>query len=179
MYDDEIIEVVDGEYGSDRILAHTPQDPQQKKVVWEAPEYLHVDKEPNWFWALGIIAVGLTIIAFLLDNPLLAIIVVIGAFTIALFAARKPEVIEFEITTIGIRADTQIYAFEGLQSFRIFEFDDFAQLLLKSKKAVVPVMTLIMPLDSVQDVRNQLLFTLNEEEIGESVAQTVFNHLGF
>ena len=179
MDNEDYVDMSDGVPEGPKILAHTPKDPNQKQIMWEAPEYLHTEKEPNWFWALGIISLGLTLIAFLLSNPLFAIIIIIGSFTLALFAARTPEMVEFEITTIGVRANTQLYTFKSLQSFRILESEDFAQLLLKSKKAVIPVMSLIIPVDYVDEIRNQLLFSLNEEDINESVAQAIFNNLGF
>ena len=179
MSDDTYIEISEEDLYDNKILAHTPDDPQQRRIIWEAPEYIHEKKDPNWYWALGIISVGLVVISIFLKNPLFAIIIVIGAFTIGLFAARKPDNVEFEITTTGIRANNQLYIFDSLKSFRIVEFEDGAQLLLKSKKAIMPVTVLILPQDAVDIVRNQLLFTLNEEDISESVAQTIFNRLGF
>ena len=40
-------------------------------------------------------------------------------------------------------------------------------------------MILVLPKEHVKDVRNQLLFSLNEEEITESIAQNMLNRLGF
>lgn len=159
--------------------APVKNDKASKVVSWEAPEYDHYKKEPNWFWALGIITVGLAVIAFILNNPLFAIMVVVGSFTIALFAARTPDMVLFEINEQGVKADKQLYPHDQLKSFRVIKGEAAARLLLKSKRAVMPLIAFTIPLEIADKIKESLNLYLPEGAIQEPIAHSIFDRLGF
>lgn len=139
------------------------------ELRWQAPEYAHYEKTPDWYWGLGIGAVALIGLAVYLNNLLFAFVIAIAAFTISLFAARKPDIVEYALTERGIKIDNRLYPYQSLQHFWVHEKEgqnDGRKLLLLSNKPLTPLMSIPVPDDiPTGDVRNSLLRFMQEEEI--------------
>ncbi|NQV93095.1 hypothetical protein HQ403_01195 [Candidatus Kaiserbacteria bacterium] len=150
-------------------------------ISWQGYEYTHHEKSSDWFWALGIVALSSAITAIIFKNILFALLLLIGAFTVALFAAKRPHLIHFEITRRGVTIDDALYPFSTLESFWIDEDEHgHHSLILKSQRLIMPYV--VIPLDeSVQfeDIRNILLIKLEEEEMQEPTSHKIFEFFGF
>src|SRR5688572_19736811 len=84
---------------------------------WEGFEYHYQEKSSDWFWAVGIISLSIAVVAILVKNILFAILIIVGAFTLCLHAARKPHRIDFEINEHGITAGKIHYPYASLHAF--------------------------------------------------------------
>lgn len=142
---------------------------------WEAPEYEYREKSTDWFWAFGIFAVSAAVAAFIVSNILFGVLILIGAFVLSIFAARKPEIIHFEINEKGIVIDKIIYPYKNLESFTVNE----GVLLVKTKKKLMQL--LIIPLRvSNEQVHDFLLENIKEDEDLEiPFSQTIMEAIGF
>lgn len=108
---------------------------------WEGTEYRFEDKSADWYWALGIIATALAIAAVLFNNILLALLVVVGAVTVGIHAARHERIHRFRITPDGIAIDSNFYAFRNMLSYSVLEYADETlppSLSLKTKHFLAP-----------------------------------------
>ena len=153
----------------------------ENTISWRGYEYDYHEKSGDWFWALGIIALSSTVTAIIFGNILFALLILIGAFTIALFAAKIPHLIHFEINKRGIAIDDILYPFKTLESFWIDE-DKYEHhtIIIKSQRAIMPY--IIIPLDKsieFEDVRNILLTKLEEEELHEPISHRILEFFGF
>jgi hypothetical protein len=92
--------------------------------AWEGREYTFEDHGPDWYWALGIIAVTLAVVAILFGNLLLALVILSGASAVALQAAKHRRVHQFGIYDTGIAIDDTFYSYEAMRDFAILEFID-------------------------------------------------------
>ncbi len=142
---------------------------------WNAPEYVYREKSADWFWAFGIIAVSAAIAAFIVSNILFGVLILLGAFVLALFAARKPEMVQFEINEKGIVINKTIYPYRNLESFTTAE----GVLLVKTNKRLMQL--LVIPLlVNHKDVRDFLLqHTKEDEELEIPLSQSLMELLGF
>ncbi|MEX0652468.1 MAG: hypothetical protein WD509_02970 [Candidatus Paceibacterota bacterium] len=150
-------------------------------IRWQGYEYTHHEKSGDWFWALGIIALSSAITAIIFKNILFALLILIGAFTLALFASKKPHLNHFEITRRGVTINNTLYSFSSLESFWIDE-DEHGHhtLLLKSQHLLTPFIIIPLHTDAdPEDVRNLLLTKLEEEELEEPVLHRVLEFFGF
>jgi hypothetical protein len=153
---------------------------QTGTIEWEAPEHYHVEKGSDWYWALGILALAIAVTALLLGNILFAIVVLLGAFLMALVGLRGPRTITFAVTPRGVRIGDDVHPYTTLASFYIEEDDPRGpQLLLRSRRALVPLLVLPLPLEELEAVDNILAERLPEEELEESFAQRLLEFLGF
>ena len=152
----------------------------QEKIQWNATEYEHKKHSTDWFWAVGIIALSFAITAIIYKNILFALFIILGAFTLLLYSARKPQVLYFELNSKGVRIGDALYPYHTLKSFWLREGDKGVKLILESQKALMPHMSIpLSPEVGVDAVRAFLLGHLPEEEQKESVSEALMDYLGF
>ena len=149
-------------------------------ITWEAPEHHHIEKGSDWFWVLGILAVSGSIAAFFFGNFLFAVLILIGAGTMALLAGRQPAVIPFSVSTRGVRVGDTLYPYSTLDAYFIEEESPLGpQLLLRSKRIHMPLIILPLPEEYIHDIEDLLLDRLPEEELEEPLANKILEFFGF
>ncbi|PIP73049.1 MAG: hypothetical protein COW88_03200 [Candidatus Lloydbacteria bacterium CG22_combo_CG10-13_8_21_14_all_47_15] len=150
-----------------------------KPIAWTAPEYPYQQKKRDWYWALGIIATAIVIAAVFLKNLLFALIIAISAFSMALYAARKPRQIQFEVSERGVSIGDTRYLYQSLESFGILEKTSGPVLMLKSEKTFMPFISIPLGDTDTEDIRDFLLDYLPEETHDESLSEVLMEYLGF
>ena len=149
-------------------------------ITWEAPEYLHIKKSPDWYWAVGILTVGIFVVALIFNNYLFGIFVLVGGFTVALYGARPPRVMRFTISGEGIRIENRVYPFETLKSFWIFyRPPDIKELSVESEKLIMPRIQIPLGDTNPVEVRAFLKQFLSEQQQEESLIDSVTRLLGY
>ena len=153
-------------------------DRRPSSIEWQTEEYEYKHKSPDWFWALGIIAVASAVAAVLFGNFLFAIVIILGSVTLSLHAGRRPEIINYRIDKKGVRSGNTLYPYATLNSFCIDEDDRF--LILESDRLLVPHVFLPLPRDADMDeIHEYLLQNLAEKEHGVPITQKVMDLIGF
>lgn len=151
-----------------------------RTVSWEAPEYQHIDRGSDWYWALSIIAGCGAIAAFFFGNFLFAILILVAAATITLQTRRAPEDIPFMVGSRGVRVGERLFTYSNLESYRIDdENEQYPQLLLKSKQFHMPLIVIPIPEERVHDIEELVRDRLPEEDLEESVAHKLLELIGF
>lgn len=147
-------------------------------LSWTALEHEHVERHPDWFWTVGILALGGAIIALIVGNVLFALFIIVCAVTLSLYALKHPQHVNYRIDDKGILVDTTIYPHQTLESFCIHEHHDSFRLVVKSQKLFMPY--ILIPLDTVppQDVRRALAGKLPEVYVPESISEKLLEALG-
>jgi len=150
-------------------------------IEWDAYEYVHTEKAPEWYWALGLVAVSGCVAALLFNNVLFAILILIAAFVLAIYAAREPNIVHFAITQRGIRIDNKLHPYSMLESFSIDERHphEIPNLIVNPKHFFSPL--IIIPLDGVDadDIHDRLSILLDEDEHVEPFSHRIMHWLGF
>ncbi len=151
-----------------------------EKIEWSALEYEERKKSNDWFWMVGIIAIIVAGSAIYLKNILFAILILVGTFTLLLYVARAPRMVNFEINRRGIVVGATIYPYGTLKSFWLQDNGRRKRLSIESQKMLMPHITLLIPDDmDTEAIRIFLSTRLPEEEHPESFAETVMESLGF
>src|ERR1700691_2599842 len=102
------------------MLEYTVMPPQSRFVLrWSAYEHEHIERGGDWFWALGIIAVCAAIMSALFHDTLFGLVIIVGAFTLALLANTPPDISTFELSERGIRINGTLHRFDEIISFRV------------------------------------------------------------
>lgn len=154
---------------------------EQNSLEWRAPEYEHREKNPDWFWAVGIAGGVVALLALLFKNFLLAVIAVLGAFTMILFGARPPAVINFALTAKGVKIKERLYPYDYLKSFWVEDQDEGKRkIIVESKKILLPHIILPLPPEVRSDeARHYLAAFLPEVRHEDSLADAIGDILGF
>lgn len=151
-----------------------------KAISWEAPEHRHVDNSSDWFWVLGIIAICGAVAAFLFGNFLFALVILLGAGVVSLRAIKPPKVVSFMVGNRGVRLGDKLLPYSNLESYRVDEDDPFGPtLLLKTKQIHMPLLTMPLPEEYVDEIEDLLRDRLPEEDLEEPLAHKLLELLGF
>lgn len=130
---------------------------------WQAHEFEHSPKEKQWYWAVGIIAVGSAVAAFLLQNYLFGIIAIIGGFTVMLVGSTRPTQHTYTLTENGFMVGKDLIPYNKISRFAISEEEP--------RHLTIETMTLVgvikAPLENIdyRAIRTELKnFGINEED---------------
>jgi len=148
-------------------------------IQWEAPEYHHHEKSADWYWAIGIIALSIAVLSIIFQNILFSIFIILAAIVMTLYAYRKPRIVPIEVNSRGIQVDKTLYSFDALESFWIEADEYHPQIIVKSKKMMMPY--IVVPIGDINpdEVRTYLLMHLKEVEHHEPLGQKLMEYLGF
>lgn len=153
---------------------------ENKTLQWTALEYKHEKRSVDWFWAVGIIAIALSVTSVIYGNILFAIFIIIGTFTLLMYAARAPRNTRFELTRKGVIVNDILYPYHTLESFWVHDYDDEGVLIIKSEKILMPYIVIPLPDNIDNEMVQEFLFEyLEEEEHPESLSEKVMEYLGF
>ena len=156
-----------------------PKEGQTGKVLmsWEAHEYFHHDHSTDWYWWTGLMAVVLLGLAIYQGSFLFGVLVLLGWFTIVLYAVRPPRLIKFALTERGVLIEKTLYPWQNLQSFWIFYNPPLHKdLALESKKAFMPRIKIALGKTDPSQVRDIMKKFLPEVEQEESLIDNL-SHL--
>ncbi|MBX4195762.1 hypothetical protein KW796_02300 [Candidatus Parcubacteria bacterium] len=149
-------------------------------LEWNAHEYEHKERSSDWFWAAGIITAGLALTSIIFGNVILGILVVVSAFSLALFINRPPENIHISINDEGLARGRVFYPFETLAAFWIDTDHPHKKVILRSKKMLMPL--IVIPLSDNIDterLRGNLSQYLKEEYHTLPLVEKILEYLGF
>jgi len=149
-------------------------------ISWYAFEYKKREKTVDWYWAVIIISISIIVISVILHNILFALVIILSVFTLLMYSRRDPLMVEVDLGEKGIRVGKDLYPYLSLEAFWVDSLDeDDLKILLKSKKQIMPIISVPISEYSHEDVRNFLLEKLEEKELHEPLSQKVMEKLGF
>jgi hypothetical protein len=148
-------------------------------ISWEAPEHLHFEKRPDWYWIVGIVTLALTAVAIIFGNIITGIFILVASTALVLHSAKPARNIVHEINDRGIVIDGMLYPFLSLESFWI-PHDEFPpKLLVKSRKTFMPLLVIYIDEVDPDSVREILLRYIAETEHRESIFKHLLEIMGF
>lgn len=153
---------------------------EHQDFVWDTYEYSYKQKNADWFWAVGIISIGLVVTAILMINVLFSLVILLGAISLMIQSARTPSVIRVVVNNFGLQIGKYIYPYSGLASFWFALHKDETRLLIRSKKTFMTLISIIIPHDiHLEELRDFLKLQMKEEELNEPLLQHILEYLGF
>ena len=150
------------------------------RISWQIEEYSHREKGPDWFWALGIIAIAGAAIAVIYHDVLFAIFIILAALILGFYAARAPEIITIAISDEGIRIRNYLYPYSKIKGFGIDENELGNHLIIESDRAIAPIISIPLPVTLDTESLAALLATkLERKMLKEHASHRLMEHLGF
>ena len=148
---------------------------------WDTVEYEHREKSTDWYWALGILTVVGSAIAFLTKNLLFGFLILMGGFLVGIFASKRPDPLSIEISTHGIMVNGKLFYFKDIAGFWMYRnMFGVRKLILKTKRNFAPIISIPIPDDiKAVDLRTFLLEFMPETELQESFTDLLLEKIGF
>jgi hypothetical protein len=154
--------------------------PQHAMLRWSAYEHEHIERESDWFWALGVIAVSGAIISILFHDALFGILILAAAFAFGLLATKHPDLATFEISERGIRIDDTLHRYHEIMAFWVEDEHHRGRpfLLISTSKFMTP--HFFIPIESVDphQVRTLLKTHVKEVPMKEPLAHKLLEFFG-
>lgn len=148
-------------------------------ISWNAPEHFHTEKNPDWYWVVGIITLAITTVAFIFGNIITGIFVIAASVALVLHASHVPENIYHEISDRGILIKDTLLPFVDLESFWI-PHDEFpAKIIIKSRKLTMPFIIVYIDGIDPEQIREVLLRYIAETEHRQHFLTHVLERFGF
>jgi hypothetical protein len=154
-------------------------DPES--IQWNASEFVYHEKSPDWYWILGILTVFGALISVVLRNVLFAILIIVAALIVALYASKRPSVGYFEINRRGVLVNKKLHPYSALESFWVDEVVGQTPKLLLTPKNTFSLQ-IVLPLHGDVDITNmRTLLSKNLEEVeqSESIVERVMELVHF
>ncbi|RJQ13729.1 hypothetical protein C4553_02435 [Candidatus Parcubacteria bacterium] len=143
-------------------------------VSWRAQEFAHYERDKNWYALWLITSLTGIILAIIFKNFLFAIFIFFAALAIFVHALQEPRVISFKITARGIVISDRLYPFEELESFWIiYEPPHIKELIIKSKRILMPQINIPIGDENPVKIRQALLEFLTEKEQKHSLIDSI------
>lgn len=151
-----------------------------RAITWEALEHRHIDKTSDWFWAVGIIAIAMSVVFIILNNVLFSVVILLGGATMILFGHRKPHMVQYEISVRGVRVNNEFHPYDTLETYSIDEeCPEGPQLLLQSKQLFMPLLVIPLPVEYLDDIDMLLGQKLVETHMHEPLSHRLLELFGF
>jgi hypothetical protein len=151
----------------------------EDSLKWQAPEYHHYQRSNDWFWAVGIITICISVLAFVFHNALFGVLILLSAGILVFYTVREPEDIEYEISQRGIAVGKDLHPYLTLEAFWLETRHGEPKIILKSKKAIMPYIIIPVHEESADEIANVLREFLEEKELAEPASHKVMEYLGF
>ena len=110
-----------------------------QEITWSASEFIAHQKNVGWFAGLGFVISVVAIGVFILSKDFVSsfMIVVLG-LAFGVFAARKPRVLDYTISSKGITMGQKFYPYESFKTFSVVEEGPLHSVLLSPLQRFMP-----------------------------------------
>lgn len=112
-------------------------------LQWTASEYVTHQKTIGWYLAFGAGSLALAAFIYLVTrSPFSSVVVLVACICIALFGARQPRQISYEIGDSGVKVAERFFPYSQFKSFSLVPEGAIYTIWLRSLKKFMPTVAL-------------------------------------
>lgn len=128
---------------SDKI--NSPEEPSGQQQVdigevfatWDFPEHDQHQRSKRWYFISVILLVALLVYSYYSENPLLAVIILLGVLTFIITELRGPDYHSCAIAEDGLVIGQNFYAFDDIKNFYIIYQPPLVKMLYVEPKSIL------------------------------------------
>lgn len=141
---------------------------------WRAPEYEVYEKSSRWYLVAGIFTLLMVTYALYNNGPIMAITFILIGIVGYIHLQKDPRVITFSITSKGVIADKEMYAFENMRSFWIFYDPPHTKTIsLHTKASMLPFIHIPLKDEDPVQIRELLIQEVPEIKQDPSLVDAI------
>ncbi|MES2007186.1 MAG: hypothetical protein V4436_03730 [Patescibacteria group bacterium] len=150
--------------------------PSEQELSWQVASHTMRERSNDWFWGLGALAIIGSVASIVFGNALLAIIIVLGAFSLGFLSLQQPREHNVVINQRGVSIDGTRYPYKSIRSFWVEHSEHNARLFVSMNGVLAPHFSIYLA-DTIEgDVVRRYLkrYVLEEEQgpqLGEQLAE--------
>ena len=150
-----------------------------ESIEWQAPEYNHKKKTPDFLWTIGLIAFAVAVVSLWFGNIVFAIFVILAGASLIMFTVREPGQMNFSIKTEGLGVGKEKYEWKNIKGFNIIKGEVYGKLLIETSKYFLPVYAIPFPISMEEQIKTELSKVIQKIEIKESASMAFAEKIGF
>lgn len=149
-------------------------------VAWEAFDKPEKDRKVDWFWALAIIAIAGSVLAFLFGNFLFGVFILLAVIILIFSVTQKPQKISYKLDEQGLHVEETLIPYMKIKSFRLDEDGEWGKILLHTTHPISPIMSFFYEDKALGDDLYDIFVKqgIKEEYLVEPISQQIFEKLG-
>jgi hypothetical protein len=152
---------------------------EKTEIAWSVVTHEDRPHTVDWYWGLGILSLIGAAASIFFGNILLALIIALGAGSIALLVVRGPREHLVKIDDRGLLIDGSRYKFSSIASFWVEHDTDMPRLFLTMRGMLMPHYSLHLDSEETGDeVRAHLKRYIDEEEQGPHIGEYIAEMFG-
>ncbi len=149
-------------------------------ITWTASEYIAHQKTAQWYVKLGVSAIVLAFLVWLITkDKISAAVVMIGAAVLGGYGARPPRELQYQLDFDSLTIGNKPYPLDAFKSFSIDDNQAFSSVNLIPLKRFAPGLTIYYSLDDEEQIVNILSKRLPLEEHRADPIDTLMHRIRF
>lgn len=157
-----------------------PQEAASAALEWQASEYVEHQKSPVWFIVLAVITAGLVAAAiFLLKNYTFALLLVVMAAAIVVWAKRPAQEMYYRLDESGIFVNDKLFALHDFRAFGVLQDGATNSVVLLPNKRFRPGVTVYFPHELGEQIVDMLGNQLPMQELKPDWIDKLTRRLNF
>lgn len=135
-------------------------------VEWEGQEYVTHEKNAGWY--VGLIVVGLLMVAgsVMLRWWSFTVLIIVSVLALIVYAARPPRKIHYVLSSEGLEeGGGKVYRFEDYKAFGLLQDDKRFAIVLRPSKRFSPAVTVYFPEEQGEEIVDMFGARLPMEEV--------------
>ncbi|MFA6524575.1 MAG: hypothetical protein WC264_03395 [Candidatus Paceibacterota bacterium] len=151
----------------------------EETINWSALEYEEKTRSTDWFWALGIIVVAISITSIIYGNYFFAMLIILSGILLGFFAIKKPEMIFYELNKKGLKIKTRLFPYDTIKAFFV-QTSPQPILFIKSARMFMPMLSIPINQELTEKIKSIMVSNnIVEEEMHEHASDKIMESLGF
>ena len=145
--------------------ATTANESPDGVIHWTASEFIAHQKSAGWYFRLGVAAVFVAAVIWLLTrDKISSSAILIAALVLGAYGARKPRQLTYELDSQGLRIGEKYYSYEEFRSFAIIPEGAFSSVVFMPLKRFAPLTTIYYEPDDEERIVDLLTDRLPIED---------------
>ena len=155
-------------------------DQPNQSITWTASEYIAHHKTPKWYALLGLCAIVLALLIWLLTkDKISALVVLVGAAVLGGYGARPPQELQYELTADTLLIGAKQYNLDSFRSFTIDDQQTFSSVNLIPLKCFAPGLSIYFSLNDEAAIMDLLSPRLPIEDHQPDLIDRLMRHIRF
>ena len=154
--------------------------PTDTARAWSATEYVHHEKHTLWYglYVLGTLLLS-AVVYFTTKDIMSTVIVFVAILGLVVFASRSPKVQDYEVAGDALRIGQKVYNLHDFKAFSVVEEGSTAEIMLHPLKRFLPMVSVYLPQNQVDDLADYLADSLPVEPYKPDAVDTLLRRIRF
>lgn len=153
--------------------------PAADSIVWDASEYVHIDKGGLWIIGFGAVVLVLLGVAIWFSAWTFAILIAVMAVAMAIFAFRPPRILHYALSDNGVQINDQSFPYNDYRAFGVLQDGAFFTLTLIPIKRFSPALSIYFAEDHGEQIVDIVGSHLPMEHVEPDFIDTLMRRLRF